>query len=292
MRHYALTLLLVFAPSPGFASASDVSKLLPQYPRAELVEFEDTRTVATHEVITGSLRSKGGNTVPEESRFVTGRRVASTWAIPDEQRTDRVYDFYRERLTALGEVLFECQGFDCGSSNHWANNVFGRQILFGPPRDQHYLVVRVEQQQTYYVALYVTLRGTRKLYAHTDVIVEESQYANLNGAALVESLIRDGRFVIDAGEQDSVVTPVVEAMAQEPLLRIAVVAHERKQRGESVEQAIARSRDLAEAYRQRLVAAGVNGTRLSAYGVGPLSPVDRKLIDRIEIVLISNDEKP
>lgn len=292
MRYYSLIPILVCFATGAAASAADVSTLLPQYPRAELVEFEDSKSVSTHEIVTGSLRSRQGTTVPERSEFVTGRRIASTWYIPDEQRTERVYDFYRSTLVEEGEVLFECQGFDCGSSNHWANNIFDRQILYGPPQDQHYLVVRVDRDVTYYVALYLNMRGTRKLYAHTDVIVSENQYREVNGAAIVDALISDGRFVIDDGSQDAVVQAVVEAMAMEPLLRIAVVGHQRKQRGESVGQAIARSQGVADQYRERLIGAGINQTRLQAHGVGPLSPVDRKLIDRLELVLISNDERP
>ncbi len=292
MRHYSLIVCLVWFTADVYASAAAVTELLPQFPRAELVEFEDTQTVAIHEVVTGSLRSRGGTTVPESSEFVTGSRVASTWSIPDEQRTDRVYEFYRSRLAEMGEVLFECQGFDCGSSNHWANKIFKRQIIFGPPQGQHYLVVRVDQDVTYYVAVYLNLRGTGRLYAHTDVIVSESQYTDVTGAVIVDALVSEGRFVMDSGTQDAAIGSVVEAMGIEPLMRIAVVAHERKQRGESVEQAIARSGEIASDYRAQLIEAGINQTRLQAHGIGPLSPVDRKLIDRIELVLISNDERP
>jgi len=287
---FAVPAFALLGAVDAVGSSAAVSELLPQYPRAELEEFYDAKSVSTHEIVTGSLRSKGGNTVPEDSEFVTGRRVASTWFIPNEQRTDLVYQFYRKRLTEMGEVMFECKGYECGSSNHWANNIFGRSILYGPPQDQHYLLTRIDRDSTYYVALYVNMRGTRKLYVHTDVIVSETQYAEIGGASIVEDLVSKGRFVIDTGAEDAVTDAVVEAMSLEPLMRIAVVAHERKQRGESVDQAIARSREVAERYRSQLIEAGINRTRLQAHGVGPLSPVDRKLVSRIELVLISNDE--
>lgn len=291
MRYFCLITLL-FGATITFASSADLGRLLPQYPRAEMVEFEDTKAVTTHEIVIGSLRSRQGKTAPESSLFVTGRRIASTWAIPDEQRPERVYGFYRQRLADLGEVLFECEGFECGSSNHWANDIFNRQILYGPAQDQHYLMVRIDRDVTYYVALYVAQRGTRQLYAHTDVVITETEYTEATGAAIVDELISGGRFVIDAGAQTAVVDSVVDAMRLQPLMRIAVVSHQRKQRGESVDQAISRSREFAEQYRADLISAGISSTRLQAYGVGPLSPVDRKLIDRIELVLISNDERP
>lgn len=295
MRHLGLIAAFIIAyvgPNLAMASAEAVADLLPQYPRAELVEFEDAKKVATHELITGALRSKGGNIVPENSEFVTGRRIASTWFIPNEQRTDLVYRFYRERLVPKGTLLFECEGRECGSSNHWANNIFRRPILYGPPQYQHYFLLRIDEAaSTYYVATYITMRGTRKLYVHADVIVREAQYTDLTGSAIVDALVRDGHFVIDAGAGEAVVASVLEAMQLEPLLRIAVVGHRRKQRGEALEQAITRSKQVAESYRARLIEAGVNGTRLQAFGVGPLAPMNRKVIDRLELVLISNDER-
>ncbi len=271
-------------------AATSLTDLLPQFPRAELVEVEESKSLSTHEVITGALRSRAGTTVPEDSRFVTGRRAASTWHIPDEQRTDVVYAYYREHLLARGESLFECAGFDCGSSNHWANNVFRRPILYGPPQNQRYLLVRIDADRSYFVALYVALRGTRKLYVHTEVIIGDDRVEEVSGATIVDALASTGRFVIAAGTESGYVDSIVAAMAIEPLMRIAVVGHDRRVRGESVEQTIARSRATADSFRQMLVTAGISSTRINSYGVGPLSPLDRKVIERLELVLISREE--
>lgn len=279
---------LVVAAGVG-AAALQLSSLIPEYPRSELVEYEDEKEIKTHEIIMGTLKKSGGIVEPEASEFVVGRRIASTWYIPNEQRTRLVKNFFRDRLAEKGEIVFECSGYDCGSSNYWANNVFDRSILYGPEQNQHYFLTRIDDEHTYYVATYVALRGTRKLYAHADVIISEREQEVLSGAGIVEGLQSKGRVVIDAGAIDESVDNVVEAMRLAPSMRIAVVSHLGRERGESVPQTIARSEEIAKAFVDSLIERGVNQTRVQAYGVGPLSPLDRDIVERLELVLISND---
>lgn len=272
-----------------FAQGSEavVSRMLPQYPRAELVESSDTGEVARHEIILGTVKKSGGIDRPEASRFVVGRRITSTWFIPDEQRTEVVRDFYRERLSAQGDIVFECEGYRCGSSSYWANTVFGRSILYGPAEYQRYFLTQIEADKTYYVGTYVALRGTRKLYVHADVVVADKASSSVDGASIVAALESMGRFVIAAGEEGATIAAIVEAMQIKPLIRIAVVRHGEKQRGESINEAIDRTGATAREFTRQLVAQGVDETRVEGFGVGPLVPVERDALDRTEIVLIS-----
>ncbi|MEX2328020.1 MAG: DUF4892 domain-containing protein, partial [Pseudomonadales bacterium] len=199
-----------------------------------------------------------------------------------------VGDFYRERMEALGEILFECKGYRCGSSNYWANSVFGRSILYGPAQYQHYFLTEIVSDTTYYVATYVALRGTREIYVHLDVVAEKAS-TTIDGARIVAALESKGRFVIDAGDETASIAPILEAMQIKPLMRVAIVRHGERQQGESVEAAIERTGTVASEFVRQLVAEGVNETRIEAFGVGPLAPVGRDLVDRTEIVLLSTD---
>ncbi len=271
------------------ASPSAVQEMLPRYPRADLAAFSDSKEVSQHEVILGVLKNNAGDVRAEASIFVTGRRIASTWYIPDEERTDVVAAFYRERLAKLGEVLFDCQGRDCGPSNHWANQIFGRAILFGPEQYQHYFLTRIsDADATYFVGTYVSLRATRKLYVHTDVIIAEGEDLS-TGASIVKALKDNGWFAIEVGDETRMAPAVAEAMMLEPLFRLAVVGHTRKQRGESVERSIVRSETQARRFVDQLVGLGTNQTRIISHGAGPLLPRDRDRVDRIELVLIQSD---
>lgn len=284
----AIAVAVVPLPS-AWAANSKLSTIVPQYPRAELVEFTEASETTTHEIMLGSAKHVAGNITAEKSEFVIGRRVTSTWQVPDEQRTEVVAKFFRERVGGKGEVLFSCEGYGCGSSAYWANSVFDASILYGPEQDQHYFITRIEDDVTYYVATYIALRATRKLYVHTDVIIAEKQGTELSGASIVADLESSGRFVIEAGTETEAVRHVVDAMAQRPLVRIAVVGHKHKLRGETVQETIARSEVAATGYVNQLIAAGVQPTRIEGFGVGPLVPLERDVIDRLEIVLISTD---
>lgn len=291
MAYRLIVLLLILLPAA--ASASDLASVIAsvkQYPLSRLVQSGEEEEVKTHEVMLGSLEKSGGIVQPEASKYVTGRRAWSTWYIPNEQRTRVVSKFFKEQLETLGDLLFSCEGYGCGSSNYWANNVFDQEILYGPEEDQHYFIARVVRPDaTYYVAVYVALRGTRKLYTHTDVIGAEHGGGQITGDTIVRALKSAGKYVIDDGDEDDLLPTVVDALREEPLLEVAIVRHVGKQRGETVDQAIARSQQAARAYAARLVSKGVDKARVPAYGVGPLSPSAGGASDRIELVLISSE---
>lgn len=282
---FGLTILALGHFAHG--SQAIVSRMVPQYPRAELVESSDTGEIARHEVILGTVKKSDGIDRPEASRFVVGRRITSTWFIPDEQRTNVVRDFYRERLSALGDIVFECEGYRCGSSSYWANTVFGKSILYGPAEYQRYFLTQIEADKTWYVGTYVALRGTRKLYTHVDIVVTDKLTSAVDGASIVAALESNGRFVIAAGEEDATTAAIVETLQIKPRMRIAVVRHGEKQQGESISEAIDRTGVAAREFARQLVAEGADENRVEGFGVGPLVPMERDAIDRTEIVLIS-----
>lgn len=288
---YCVWLAIALAPAMvSAATQSTLASLIPQYPRADLVQSNEFKEVATHEIVLGSLKRSGGLVEPEASRFVVGRRAASTWYIPNETRTDVVERFFKDQLGPLGKLLYECKGYGCGSSNYWANNVFGEEVLYGPEEDQHYFVELIVQQDvTYYVEVYIALRGTRKLYAHEDIIIVEPDRSGPSADSIVEALKSERKYTIAVGDQDKLVADLVEALRLEPTFRVAVVRHAKRHEGESVPQAIARSEQDAKAFAAKLVQAGIDTSRVQAYGVGPLEPMNGDVVDRIELVLISND---
>jgi hypothetical protein len=286
MRLSWLMIGLIAWPVSVLAESIDIESMIPQYPRSELVQSVEGKEIAKHEIMLGALKKTAGFVQADRSEFVVGRRISSTWLVPDEERTDVVASFFRSRLEPLGKVLFECKGYECGSSNYWANNVFSRAILYGPEQYQRYFVTKIERDATYYVATYIALRGTRKLYAHTDIIVTDKQAQG--GALILATLVAKGRVVIDTLTGTQIVDDVAEAMTLDPALRIGVVGHARKLRGESVAQAVARSEQNARVVVSQVIAQGINLSRIEAYGVGPLSPMDREIVDRLELVLISD----
>ncbi|MAV26820.1 MAG: hypothetical protein CMQ05_12015 [Gammaproteobacteria bacterium] len=253
-----------------------------RYPSAEVVSVSEDMTVASHELMLGAMRRNNTLVIPEDSRFAQGTRVATTYFIPSEQRPDVVASYYDSLLTRDGTVLFSCSGRSCGSSNDWANGVFGESILYGPDQDQRYFIA--EDDDTIRM-VYIGLRGTRKLYVN----VTEINTGNAVGsfANLAEQLIHDGRYVVDESRLSVELDTIAEWTASQNAYRFAVVVHERKRRGETVREAVSRTTTKAEQLMTQLVDRGVSSTRIEAYGVGPLSPIDQATIDRVELVLIS-----
>ena len=92
------------------------------------------------------------------------------------------------------------------------------------------------------------------------------------------------------GSDDSLVSEgelglMVELMNQDPSLQIYLVAHLRA--GGSVAELLTRSLARANLLRQAMIDRGIDASRISAQGVGPLAPecVGSACDQRIELVL-------
>ena len=67
--------------------------------------------------------------------------------------------------------LFSCIGRECGSSNYWANDIFGNRILYGPERNQYYSVFDAANEgREDFIAMYIITRGNRRVYAYFEFI--------------------------------------------------------------------------------------------------------------------------
>ncbi|MCB1647372.1 MAG: DUF4892 domain-containing protein [Pseudomonadales bacterium] len=276
LLYVVLLPLLLFVP---FASAADY--LFPPFPGAELTEASAEPATTVHQVMTGSLKKIGNEISPEASVFVRGLRTRETWSVPDEHRTSLIFDYYAGRISEQAVTLFSCAGRDCGSSNFWANSVFGERILYGPEQYQHYLVAAGPGG---YFLLYVAQRATGKVYVHLEFISDETQ-VNLTPEQLLVELEAGMKvtFAIDVSDEELAVLAV--ALNRIKALSVLIVAHDSRQRGESVADAISRTQETAAALQAKLIKLGIASSRLEAWGAGPLMPVDGVLRPRIEIVL-------
>ena len=98
-----------------------------------------------------------------------GRLEAVTYRLSDRQTGLEAFTNAREHLLDEGaELLFWCEGRDCGSSSLWANEVFGRSYLYGPENQQAYLLARMTEPEDRLVALYGITRGSGRPYLHVE----------------------------------------------------------------------------------------------------------------------------
>ncbi|MDT8428175.1 MAG: DUF4892 domain-containing protein [Pseudomonadales bacterium] len=268
---------------------------IERFPGARISAYSSNE-VASHTFVLGRMQRVNGRVTPGDSQRLRGRLTRITYEIPENFSAEEVYEHYRAQILAPEQPpLFSCQGRGCGSSNFWANEVFGNRVLYGPEANQFYLAAQQQGEQALFVALYVITRGNRRVYAHLELLEAQGFDADLQASpqALLNRLDRDGSVSIpqlrfDSNDElldETGLQQAVAVLQLDNLLQVYVVAH--LQGEEDLDTLLARSRKRAEIVRASLVREGIDGGRLHAAGVGPLAPacVDGACADRVELVL-------
>ncbi len=269
------------------------------FPESEISEYE-TLEARNHLVALGSLQSIRGQVTPEASERVRGRLTRILYAVAPGFSGQDVHDYFQEQMRERGyRELFRCTGRACGSSEHWANDIFGKRILYGPVRNQYYLAMGSEPPGGLYISVYVITRGNRQLLAFLEIVEPEdaAPAANVNQSGIeAENRLRmlrefgaiaapELRFgPDDQPAADADLTEIVELLRLAPELRLYIVAHLAEG---GLAESLARSEARAQSARQALIERGIDGARLEARGVGPLAPLcaGGGCRDRTELVL-------
>ncbi len=312
-------LFLLFSGLPLVSFAQPVvgftdHGLLSGYPYSEIVERDLQRDI-NHRIVLGSLERIRGEVIPEDSERLRGDVTRITYEVSQEFSGEDAHRFFQEQLDSRNyELLFECQGRGCGSSNYWANDIFRNRILYGPESNQYYMAFRANPglENDPYFSVYIITRVNRRIYAYVEIVEpggtqEAEQVAAVavpvpvivtTGTGAGENLLQRLR------EQGSVIVPALEFQANDRLavaaniepivatlnadqsLMVYLVAHLTED-GQTLEVLMRRSAARATALRQALLAAGIEARRIQAAGVGPLAPncVAGNCAERIELVL-------
>ena len=270
---------------------------MPLYPGAVLVQetppATSTPATSSHALVLGALEKVNNELVPERIETLRGIKTTRTWYLPEARRTAEVGRFFEQPLSALGQMLFQCRGRECGSSSSWANKIFNRPILYGPEQHQHYYVLKTADGSSF-LTLYIGQRATRKIYLHIEHIAPA-----LPSEHVLARRVSEGRYVFTPSSDDEYPPELVQMIAkalseaarsEEPLsesgtgIAFALVVHDRLAPGEALEAAISRSQRQAES----LAAAIQTGTsvQLHARGLGPLAPSAIYGARRIELVVL------
>ena len=285
----------------AWAQQSD-HELFDGFPDAQISEFQSEGGV-NYRVVLGSLQRVRGQVTPEDSRRVRGRLTRVLYEVPGGFSGQDVIDFFTDQMHSRGyQELFSCAGRACGSSEYWANDIFGNRILYGPVQNQFFLAMGAESPGQFYVSAYVITRINRQLLAYLEIIELENIASDAgttpqsspspNTSPMLSQLQESGGAVVpglgfaadDALESSPGLNEIVEMMVRNPELRFHVVAH--LQGDGALELLLARSQSRAEAVRQALIAAGADPSRLTARGLGPLAPLcsAEDCAERVELV--------
>ena len=252
------------------------------------------------------MQRAAGRVAPSQAERFQGDLRRITYEIPDGFNGLEVFEHFQAQLLTEGQqALFSCQGRGCGSSNFWANDVFGNRILYGPETGQYYMASSYRadingREVSGYAALYVVMRANRRLYAHVDFLELSEQEAAEQRAAfvpdartLLQRLNEDGMVTIpgllfdeqDLLTEDQGLALLLEALNEDEQAHVYIVGH--LQAEASLDEQIARSLRRAQLVQMRLTDAGIAAERIQAQGIGPLAPYCRTgpCRQRIEAVL-------
>ncbi|MCW8196423.1 DUF4892 domain-containing protein [Proteobacteria bacterium 005FR1] len=302
---YLATLLSLFLSvglSHAAPSQAKLDDLVTPYPRSEMVD-RSNRSVVDYLLATDAVRKVGGRWAPEESLRKAGELTRLTFQIPEGHGPQEVFRFYRERLAGLdARAIYLCSERNCGSSNSWANDVFGVKQLYGLDQYQYYGIFEVvdESDRLNYVVVYTIRRGNDRVYAHLEWLrTNEGSAASVppNPNAIVEQLreqgyydvpglrLEEGRLVI----QEEHLSALAQALRSNPRLSLHVVGHDYGRRPLATQ--MERSQSFAETLVGKLKDKGVKTERLKAHGVGGLVPTritagKRQRDFRVELVLV------
>lgn len=232
-----------------------------RFPQSYIVNYRQSK-IPEYRLILGGLQKVDGVVRPERELRVAGDLTRITYRIPDGHTSSEPFKYLRGQLTAKGaEVLFECQGRACGSSNYWANSIFRYSKLYGVDPTQHYLVAQLGQS---YFVIYTVIRGNKRVYAHLEVL--EGQQRDLT-----EALIGQGYAQVPPNGE--LPQSLFDYLEQNPQLKIWLVGFDRKDGDvdDIIERSEGQARQLKQVLQQQ-----VDADRIRIFGVGPLAPLMMK----------------
>jgi OOP family OmpA-OmpF porin len=290
---------------------------LPVYQGACLFGAEDAGFVA-HSLPVGPMKGRALG----DALALEGQLQRRLYVAPEGASAFDLFSNYRKALTDAGyEALFECIGRACGSNNA----LLGKLVIYGPDRtlrnlgaasefalyidgDEHFLAAR-SADGLRHVAVYVAQNQDRPISGeaagraavHIDLMSTDQLQNNMvDAAAMAKGITDDGRIALDnvyfefgtaklTPEAGPALAEMVKLLVDNPALKVYIVGHTDWVGDAGANQTLSNQR--AQAVVDALVAAGVDGARLGAAGMGMFSPrasnateAGRALNRRVELV--------
>ncbi|MET1077321.1 MAG: DUF4892 domain-containing protein [Pseudomonas sp.] len=182
---FSAWLLLALATGGGSVVADEVpgSQDLPFLPRFAQSQVSDFQDSPNQERIypQGAVRRISGQLRLESQVLVQGHLTALTYQLPASHSAGEAFQAARQTLQRQGaQLLYWCQGRECGSSSLWANEVFGSGKLSGVDEQQAYLLARLaEPRQDSLLVVYGTTRGNQRAVLHVEQLQSAAPLPNI-----------------------------------------------------------------------------------------------------------------
>lgn len=222
--------------------------------------------------------------------------LKETYRINDGHTTEQAFKHYLSQLKQLGaKIIYQCASRDCGRSSSWAEGVYRNSKLYGKDAAQFYLAAAVQSNgEQWLVTVYTVERGNRRVYAHIETLklnapLESDDYQNL----FVEQqplyiFSYDFKQTIQLNVDSAEIKKIIDQVDALPSPTVYIVGH-MSQGYESTVDALKQSLNAAEQLSTVLQKRGVDASKISTLGVGPLIPVNQgvRTGNRVEVMVLS-----
>lgn len=170
MKNGKLLILIICFFNTCFIStamAEEKSVDFFEYDQARLLYSKESDRVI-YRLALSPYEKRGNRWLPEKYERLKGSLKKLTYELPRSSGEQEVFEFYREQLPKNAEVLYQCEGRNCGESNNWANDHFNIKQLYGLDQYQFYGTYKIGEEQV--VTLYSVRRGNRRVYMQIDIL--------------------------------------------------------------------------------------------------------------------------
>ncbi len=260
---------------------------------SEVVEVSQAGPVERHKIFLSRLKKISNSLSRDEYQMVQGVLQGQTYKADDDATLEEVMASLDRAVDEGYERLFECVGRGCGSSNEWANAVFGQPKLYGPESTQFYWVGKAVQSQTYWL-VYGSKRSNKAVHYRVESVVSaapslksrlfaalsELGYLRLAWSDVVGSEVELAEALdLWCGQQRT------GGVAQDKARQIALAVT-----GGDVNLTPSAGVDATERLASELLttlaAKPGLGCQMSAFGLGRLSPIEGLPNERLDLILL------
>jgi hypothetical protein len=262
---------------------------IERFPRSWIVDYARDAENRPRQLVVDRLERLRGRHREDAILRFDATLESALYRIPDGTPVADVAAHFRAGVQ--DGLLYRCSGRDCGRSNDWANQIFGKAILYGPDGRQEYLAWEAQGRL---FAVYIIERGNKRIYANVQVFDPVDDAVTGANTLLVQRLVGQGWAVIDGvvpaadGRLPGGATAVLAAVARElgDLAggELALVCH-LYHSARSPDELRAASQQCADRGVTLLGEAGLPGTvKVRAFGAGPFAPRGASPVARLELV--------
>jgi len=265
MRFIVTLLCVLMLPLPTLAAVDTSNSSdypgVDRIPGSYIVQYKNTTT--SYRLVLGGLEKINGVLAPEKEQRLSGELFQITYRIPERYSAQEAFSLIGTQITAMGgDVLFNCVGRDCGSSNQWANNIFKYSRLYGVDSTQSFSSYQLGER---FFSLYAVKRGNKRVYMRLEVLETPLSSTSKAASSTFKQLLSPNR-LLPLTDFSSEFGEIIEYLNINQNRHLWIVGHDDKEG--SIEQQIDRAVDAAAMLRVKLIENGIEAERVHIHSLG------------------------